>query len=108
MPNITVEQDPTDGNYYWKLNGEWIKDSKGDRIQANGTTPQVRINPETNEWEINSGDGWKPTGVTATGKDGADGKTSVRVVSVDFDECWALLDIPGQGTVKVTINIPNS
>ena len=42
---------------------------------SGGTVPQVRINTQTNEWEISSDNGssWVSTGVKATGEKGADG-----------------------------------
>ena len=44
---------------------------------SGGTTPQIRINTQTNEWEIsvNNGLSWTSTGVKATGTDGKDGDT---------------------------------
>ena len=41
--------------------------------------PQIRINPDTNEWEVSSDNGktWSSTGINATGKDGSDGKDGV-------------------------------
>ncbi len=40
-----------------------------------GITPQLRINSNTNEWEVSYDNGttWSPLGVKATGADGADG-----------------------------------
>ncbi len=129
----------SDGNYYWTIDGEWLYDSDGNKIRANGidgedgedgsdgengqdgtdgedgqtgqpgvngtdgkdgqdgadgkdgtdgkdgkdgkdgNTPQMRINPVTNEWEVSTDNGitWTSTGVKATGetgKDGTDGK----------------------------------
>ena len=97
MPNITVELDPTDGNYYWKLNGEWLKDPNGTRIRANGAdgkdgkdgqdgiSPLVRINAD-GIWEISydNGQTWVSTGTPATGadgKNGADANTIVKVIT---------------------------
>ena len=34
-PVIGVKQD-TDGLYYWTLDGEWLEDSRGDRVVAQG------------------------------------------------------------------------
>ena len=37
----------TDGIYYWTIDGEWLLDSKGNKIQANGyngITPRLKIN----------------------------------------------------------------
>ena len=89
MPRITVEQDPTDGNYYWKLNGDWLTTDgtpNGPRVKANGkdgtngkdgkdgVTPQVRITD--GYWEISTDGGvtWVRTGTPAQGKDGKDGQ----------------------------------
>ena len=42
---------------------------------SSGAAPQIRINTQTNEWEISSdsGNSWVSTGVKATGEKGADG-----------------------------------
>jgi hypothetical protein len=102
-PDIDVVQDPTDGQWYWTVNGVPLTDSNGNKIRANGNdgkngkdgaagkdgadgkdgkdgkdaiSPQVRINPATHVWEISvdGGNTWIPTGTSATGKDGKDGK----------------------------------
>ncbi|MBQ8948437.1 MAG: hypothetical protein IJ059_01445, partial [Prevotella sp.] len=88
-PNISVKQGE-DGLWYWALNGEWITNTNGEKIRANGkdgkdgrdgkdgkdaVSPQVRINEETSVWEISvdGGVSWMTTGTSATGKDGKDG-----------------------------------
>lgn len=85
-PVIGVKND-TDGIYYWTLNGEWLTDTAGSKIKAegtdgkdgadgedgeNGTTPQFKI--ENDYWFISydNGDTWKQLG-KATGDDGKDG-----------------------------------
>lgn len=93
MPEISVAKD-TDGNYYWTVNGEWLiingekirangidgKDGKDGKDGNNGTNgsdgdnaiaPQIRINPQTNEWEISidGGKTWTSTGVNAGSND---------------------------------------
>lgn len=92
--DMGVDQDPTDGKWYWTLNGKWLLDDKGNKMPAgaedgkngkdgkdgkDGSTatavlPQVRIN-KNRYWEISTDGGrtWKDTGVYADGKDGADG-----------------------------------
>ena len=83
-PDISIAQDPTDNQWYWKLNGEWLT-ANGQRIRANGhdgtdgkdaTSPKVRINPETGIWDISVDGGitWISTGTSATGRDGKDGE----------------------------------
>lgn len=81
VPVITVAKH-TDGNWYWKVNGEWMDPM----ARANGTdgddgtagaavVPQVRINTVTNTWEISIDNGatWNNTGVKADGTNGTDG-----------------------------------
>lgn len=84
MPKISVAQDPTDGNYYWKLDGEWLTTDgtpNGPRVQANGKdgadgkTPKVKIGDD-GYWYVSpdGSDNYLPTGTLAKGKDGTDGK----------------------------------
>ena len=90
----------TDGVYYWTLDGEWLTDTAGNKIKAEGTdgkdgtdgkpgedgqqgqdglpgkdgiTPQLRI--EGGYWEISydNGDSWTQLG-KATGEEGAPGQ----------------------------------
>ena len=46
-----------------------------------GITPQLRINPDTNEWEVSydKGTKWVSLGVSATGRDGQDGQDGREV-----------------------------
>lgn len=109
-PVISVRQD-IDGYYYWTLDGEWLI-VDGNKVRAtgkdgidgtngnNGTdgidgvdgiTPQVRINPDTKEWEISvdGGNTWEPTGVIAEGQDGTNGTNgtngSTPQISIEKD-----------------------
>ena len=85
-PQVSVKKD-TDGIYYWTLNGEWLTDEAGNKIQAegkdgadgsngndgaDGITPQLKI--EENYWYISYDGGatWTQLG-KAVGEDGADG-----------------------------------
>lgn len=85
-PQVSVKKD-TDGIYYWTLNGEWLTDEAGNKIQAegkdgadgsngndgaDGITPQLKI--EENYWYISYDNGatWTQLG-KAVGEDGADG-----------------------------------
>lgn len=97
-PDLSVRYDPTDGNYYWVVNGTWVLDPDGNRIRVNGkdgkdgkdgqdgkdgssTAPKVRIN-DYGYWEMSTDDGetWQimtdsnGNPIKATGKDGKDGK----------------------------------
>lgn len=95
-PQISLKQD-VDGHYYWTLDGEWLLDSDGNKVLAdgipgrdgqNGTdgkdgqdgadgldgiTPQFKI--ENGDWyvSIDYGLTWKYLG-RATGNDGNDGQ----------------------------------
>ena len=89
-PDIAVKEDPSTGDLYWVLNGEWLTGDDGKRVRANGKdgkdgkdgedgkdaiAPTVRINPDTYVWEISvdGGKTWASTGTPAVGKDGQDG-----------------------------------
>ena len=89
-PQIGVMKD-TDNIYYWTLDGEWLLDAKGNKIQANGVngtdgtngsngtngtngvTPQLKI--ENDFWYVSYDNGatWEKLG-KATGEDGKDGQ----------------------------------
>lgn len=87
-PVISVKQD-SDGKHYWTVNGEWLLDNgnkmpvtgekgdKGDKGDkgADSIAPQVRINTDTNLWEISTDGGktWTSTGIKATGDKGNTG-----------------------------------
>ena len=92
-PQIGVMKD-TDGIYYWTLDGEWLLDGKGNKIQANGVngtdgtngtngtngvdgiTPCLKI--ENDYWFVSYDNGvtWKQLG-KATGEDGTDGNDGI-------------------------------
>ena len=95
-PQIGVMKD-TDGIYYWTVDGEWLLDGKGNKVQANGVngtdgtngsngtdgkdgsdgadgiTPRLKI--ENDYWYISYDNGatWTELG-KATGEDGKDGQ----------------------------------
>ena len=95
-PQIGVMKD-TDGIYYWTLDGEWLLDGKGNKIQANGAngvngtngsngtngtngvdgiTPRLKI--ENDYWFVSydNGETWQQLG-KATGEDGTDGNDGI-------------------------------
>lgn len=68
-PVVTVKQDGD--KYYWQVNGEYLKDSTGNPIQAsavdgqNGTdgiTPVLSIDENTNHWIVTYGEEQKDLG----------------------------------------------
>jgi hypothetical protein len=67
-PQIGVEQ--TDGVWYWTLGGKRIPDGAEGYLRVSGVTPQVRIHPESFEWETSVDEGvtWTSTGVQAGGE----------------------------------------
>ena len=98
-PQIGVMKD-TDGIYYWTIDGEWLLDGKGNKVQANGVngtdgtngsngtdgkdgndgadgkdgiTPRLKI--ENDYWYVSYDNGatWTELG-KATGEDGKDGQ----------------------------------
>ena len=104
-PQIGVMKD-TDGIYYWTVDGEWLLDGKGNKIQANGVngtngsngqdgtngkdgidgadgiTPRLKI--ENDYWYISYDNGatWTELG-KATGEDEADGDTIFSSITQD-------------------------
>lgn len=68
-PIIGVKQD-TDGVYYWTLNGDWLTDDSGDRIQAEGRDGTDGKPGE----DGNDGQDGKPGEDGNDGQDGQDGK----------------------------------
>ena len=77
-PVVGVQQD-SDCIYYWTLNGEWLLDANGNKIEVqgvaegkNGITPQLKI--ENDYWYISydNGSTWTILG-KATGNNGNDG-----------------------------------
>jgi hypothetical protein len=84
-PVFGVKQD-TDGYYYWTIDGEWLLDSNGDKVCAegrngdNGVTPLLKI--ENDQWMVSydGGDTWEELGraTGGAGEDGDDGKDSAN------------------------------
>lgn len=95
-PTITVVEE--NGDYYWIYrqpdgSTSYVTGPDGEKIKANGgAAPQVRINPETNEWEISSDGGatWTSTGVKATGPAGEQ-----PFESVTFDDEYVYVTLAG-------------
>ncbi len=86
-PQIGVAQD-ADGIYYWTLDGKWLLDANGNKIQTNGVngndgiTPRLKI--ENDYWYVSYDNGatWQQLG-KATGEDGQDGSTFFQSVTED-------------------------
>ena len=72
-PSIGVRQD-TDGIYYWTLNGEWLLDAAGKKVQAVGRDGSDGAAGEDGTAGSNGADG-KDGEDGENGQDGKDGKT---------------------------------
>ncbi len=113
-PAISVVKD-TDGLYYWALDGKIIE-VDGKKIKAegtDGTTPQLRINPDTKEWEMSvDGTTWTSMGVKAEGSDGKDGDSMFKSVDTTTTSGFAIftlkdgskIEMPMQGALQITLS----
>lgn len=108
-PVIGTEKDATDGRYYWTIDGEPLVDEDGNRLPVTGdkgddaVAPVVRIDPDTDEWEVSTdgGETYTSTGVKATGADGtACGITNIEVRERDVVFTW------GEGDAAQAFTIP--
>ena len=117
-PTVEISDDG-----YWVLNGtKTIHKVMGENGQngTNGITPKLRINEESNEWEVSydNGETWTSLGVKATGESGANGSNGqngqngtngitpkLRInevsneweVSYDNGETWTSLGVKATG-----------
>ena len=91
-PTVEISNDG-----YWILNGtktDHKVSGQDGKDGDNGKTPALRINSETNEWEVsyNDGESWTSLGVKATGEKGEDGENGengndgATIESVTFNE----------------------
>lgn len=93
-PQISVAKD-SDGLYYWTLNGQWLLDSNGNKVIAQGTdgtnglngndgkTPQLKI--EDGFWYVSyDGEAWEKLGKASrdNGLNGEDGEAFFKGVTM--------------------------
>ena len=106
-PQIGVMKD-TDDIYYWTLDGKWLLDGKGNKIQANGVngtngtngvTPQLKI--ENDYWYVSYDNGatWEQLG-KATGEDGKDGQDSF-IIGVEESETEVVFILSNNTTITI-------
>ncbi len=109
-PQIGVMKD-TDNIYYWTLDGEWLLDGKGNKIQANGVngidgtngtdgiTPQLKI--ENDYWYVSYDNGatWIQLG-KATGEDGKNGQDSI-IIGVEESETEVVFTLSDNTTITI-------
>ncbi|MGI6573242.1 MAG: PL29 family lyase N-terminal domain-containing protein [Fermentimonas sp.] len=88
-PEINVKQH-SDGLLYWTINGNFLLDSNGNKVVAQGFTPQLRVNSEFHwEMSLDGGTTWqlvkdnegKP--VPAQGPKGDDGDVDLTITETD-------------------------
>ncbi|MGM9796190.1 MAG: PL29 family lyase N-terminal domain-containing protein [Parabacteroides sp.] len=116
-PIVGVKQD-TDNIYYWTLNGEWLLDSNGQKVRAqgldgqngtdgqpgapgsdgqngkDGVTPQLKI--ENNYWYVSTDNGQTWTQLEkATGENGQDGQDGA-----DSESLFASIDVSNSDYVQ--------
>ncbi|MBP5505977.1 MAG: hypothetical protein J6X89_07745 [Bacteroidales bacterium] len=102
-PKVGVKQD-TDGVWYWTLDGEWLLNEAGAKVQAigtdgkNGLTPRFKI--DGTEWYVSMDDGqtWTPAG-KATGDNGKDGDSFFK--SVTEDENYVYLTLADETVIRI-------
>lgn len=117
-PSISARRD-TDGLYYWTIDGEWMKDEKGDKVPAqgergpqgapgedgsdgddgapgkDGVTPKLRIGDD-GYWYVSYDKGatWEKLGL-ATGTPGTSGDSMFESVTVNDDHIVLVLTADG-------------
>ena len=111
-PEIGVKKD-SDGTYYWTLNGEWLLDSNGAKINASaadGITPQLKI--EGGYWYISydNGKSWSKLD-KAKGEDGDSFFKSVtwddNFVYITFQDNTSVTFSRGLNGVKAITAVPD-
>lgn len=90
----------SDGIYYWTVNGDWLLNENGEKVQAVGVTPQLKI--EEDYWYVSHDGGktWDRLG-KATGEDGSDGTDGAD--GKDADTLFKDIDISNADYVLITL-----
>ena len=94
-------QDGTDGK-----DGQDGTDGKDGKDGRDGNTPQLRINPTTNEWEVSTDGGitWFSTGVKATGEKGEQGEQGAQGEKGETGDSWfAGVDTSNSNYITLTL-----
>ena len=77
-PVIGVEQD-TDGLYYWTLDGEWLTDDEGSKIQAQGMAGKSAYELAVEKGYQGTEEEWLASLNGSNGNDGDDGKSAYEL-----------------------------
>lgn len=114
-PQIGVRQD-SDGVYYWTLSGEWLLDSEGRKVRAEGAkgadavTPRLKI--EEQFWWISYDDGetWTRLG-KASGEDGDSFFQEVDQTNEEFVRLvlsdGTVINIPRYVALDIQLSLPS-
>ena len=108
-PQIGVMKD-TDNIYYWTLDGEWLLDGKGNKIQANGVngtdgtngtngvTPQLKI--ENDYWYVSYDNGatWEKLGNASSGS----GSSNCVITNVEESETEVVFTLADGSTITLS------
>ncbi len=99
-PSIGVRKG-SDDIYYWTINGEWLYDGNGDKIRAEGVTPEMKI--EGGYWWVSYDKGatWEKLGAATGGGGGGGDCLIIDVQQTEIDVTFTLSD----GT---TITVPKA
>lgn len=60
VPQIGVKE--YEGKYYWTIDGEWLTDSEGNKILAEASVPELKIEDDTWYVSYDNGQSWTPLG----------------------------------------------
>jgi hypothetical protein len=132
-PQIGAAEYPDhSGIYYWTVNGDWLKDSSGNKIPvtdekgdpgndgSDGKTPKVAIGSDGNWYICPNGSctntppaaGWEDTHVKATGNDGAKGEQGDAIFAKNgidnSHDGYVEFTLAGGGTLQVPKYVPLS
>lgn len=104
-PAIGIKKDDTDGNWYWTLDGAWLKDAAGKRVRANGNdgapgesgiTPRVKV--ENGYWWLSTDNGANWTQL-APYQDAAG--SLVRSVDASSSERYVIITLSDNTVINV-------
>ncbi len=107
-PVLTAKQDEVDKQFYWQVNGDWLKDTAGNKITASRAP---KITADTFEDDGNNNKYWKIDGEWLRDEQGAMVRVTADATPVKFDaevnEEAGTIDFDFAGK-KYTVNIAKS
>ena len=107
-PVLTAKQDEVDKQFYWQVNGDWLKDTAGNKIPASRAP---KITADTFEDDGNNNKYWKIDGEWLRDEQGAMVRVTADATPVKFDaevnEEAGTIDFDFAGK-KYTVNIAKS